>query len=82
MTTNPTEKTGNTDDPKAVLERKLIEEYLHEKGYSREGLKKLPAELVEHLMKEATRYATLRMEGISAGAHFVEEIHEHGSSHK
>lgn len=77
MTTN-----RNTDDPKAVLERKLIEEYLQGKGYSREGLKKLPAELVEHLMKEATRYATLRMEGISAGAHFVEEIHKQGSSHK
>jgi len=81
MTTNPTEKTGNTNDPKAELERKLIEEYLHEMGYSREGLKNLRAELAEELMKEATRYATLKLEKISAGAHFVGEIRS-GTSHK
>jgi len=78
MTTKPTE---NTDDPKAVLEKKFIEEYLLEKGYSMELLKKLPAAFIEELMKEATRYATLKMEGISAGAHFVGEIRG-GSSHK
>jgi hypothetical protein len=81
MTTNQTEKTGNMDDPKAILERKLIEEYLHEMGYSWEGLKNLRTEVAEELMKEATRYATLKLEKISAGAHFVEEIHS-GTSHK
>jgi hypothetical protein len=75
MTTNLTEENESKDDPKAVLERKLIEEYLQEKGYSMEILKKLPADLVEELMKEATRYAALKLEKISAGAHFVGEIH-------
>ncbi|MEP7135640.1 MAG: hypothetical protein ABI904_11975 [Chloroflexota bacterium] len=77
MTTNRTE---NTTDPNALFEKKLIEEYLHQKGYTREGLKQLPPELAEQLMKEATRYASLKMEGISAGARFVEEIHDGGSS--
>ena len=81
MTTNPTEKIKNTDDPKAILERRLIEEYLHEMGYSWEGLKNLRAEVAEELMKEATRYATLKLEKISAGAHFVGEIRS-GISHK
>jgi hypothetical protein len=80
MTTNPTEKTESTNDPKAMLEKKLIEEYLREKGYLMEDLKKMPAGLAEELMKEATRYATLKLEGISAGAHFVGEIHGGGSS--
>ena len=70
------------EDPNAALEKALMEEYLHERGYSLEKLKGLPKELVEQLMKDATRYASLKMEEVKAKAHFVEEIHEHGSSHK
>jgi len=82
MTTKPKEQTEHIDDPNALLERTLIEEYLHEKGYSWAGLKKLPAELVETLMKEATRYASLKMEEVKARAHFVQELHDAGSSLK
>ena len=82
MTTKPKEQTEHIDDPNALLERTLIEEYLHEKGYSRQGLKKLPAELVETLMKEATRYASLKMEEVKARAHFVEELHEDSAPFK
>ena len=75
-------KTENMNDPNAVLEKALMEEYLHERGYSLEKLKEMPKEMVEQLMKDATRYASLKMEEVKAKAHFVEEIHEHGSSHK
>jgi len=68
------------EDPNAVLEKALMEEYLHERGYSLEKLKELPKEMVEQLMKEATRYASLKMEEIQARAHFVDEIHDGGSS--
>lgn len=68
------------EDPNAVLEKALMEEYLHERGYSLEKLKELPKEMVEQLMKEATRYASLKMEEIQARAHFVDEIHDCGSS--
>jgi hypothetical protein len=57
-----------------------MEEYLHEHGYSLEKLKGLPKEMVEQLMKDATRYASLKMEEVKARAHFVEEIHDGGSS--
>ena len=81
MTTKPNEGIKNTDNPKAVLEKKFIEEYLREQGYLMDDLKKMPAEFAEELMKEATRYATLKLEGISAGARFVEGIHG-SSSHR
>ena len=68
------------EDPNAVLEKALMEEYLHERGYSLEKLKELPKEMAEQLMKEATRYASLKMEEIQARAHFVDEIHDGGSS--
>lgn len=68
-----------TEDPNALLERALIEEYLKEKGYTRDDLKKLPAELVEKLMKEASRYASLKMEEVQARAHLVKELHDDAS---
>ena len=82
MFTKLNKKTENMNDPNAVLEKALMEEYLHERGYSLEKLKEMPKEMVEQLMKEATRYASLKMEDVKAKAHFVEEIHEQGPSHK
>ena len=82
MTTKPTENVEPTEDRNAVLEKQLIEQYLHEKGYLLEGLKKLPADLVEKLMKEASRYASLKMEDVKARAHFIQELHDGGSSLK
>ena len=80
MNTNPIKNAEHVDDPNAVLENALIEEYLKEKGYSREGLKKLPAKLVEKLMKEASQYASLKMEEVEARAHLVKELHEDSAS--
>ena len=68
------------EDPNAVLEKALMDEYLHEHGYSLKKLNELPKEMVEQLMKEATRYASLKMEEIHARAHFVDEIHDGTSS--
>ena len=70
------------DDLSVVLEKNLIEEYLRKKGYSRKDLKKLSAELAETLMKEATRYASLKMEEVKARANLVHELHEDSSPFK
>lgn len=72
--------TQPMEDPHAVLEKALIEEYLEDQGYSLEKLKGLPKALVEKLMKEASQYASLKMEEVEARAHFVEEIHDTASS--
>jgi hypothetical protein len=65
----------------ASLEKALIEEYLEDQGYSLEKLKALPERVVKHLMKEATRYAALKMEEIKARAQLVEEMHEDALHH-
>ena len=54
MTTKPTEQAVPVEDRNAFLEKQLIEEYLHEKGYS--GLmlvdKKSSSVIWEFLLKE------------------------------
>ena len=80
MNTKLTENTEPIEDRSALLENALIEEYLKEKGYSHEDLKKLPAELVEKLMKEASQYASLKMEEVQARAHLIKELHDDASS--
>ncbi|MDP1547998.1 MAG: hypothetical protein Q8L87_18460 [Anaerolineales bacterium] len=80
MTTKPIEQTEPAEDRNALLERALIEEYLEEKGYSHEALKTLPADVVEKLMKEASQYASLKMEEVSARAHLIKDLHDNASS--
>ena len=80
MNTKLTENIEPIQDRSALLENSLIEEYLKQKGYSHEDLKKLPAELVEKLMKEASQYASLKMEEVQARAHFVKELHDDASA--
>jgi hypothetical protein len=80
MNTKPTEQAEPMEDRNAFLERALIEEYLNDKGYTHEDLKKLPADLVEKLMKEASQYASLKMEEVSARAHLIKDLHDDASS--
>ena len=80
MTTKQTEQAEPMEDRNAFLEKALIEEYLHEKGYSHEDLKKLPADLIKKLMKEASQYASLKMEEVEARARFIQELHDDASS--
>jgi hypothetical protein len=80
MTAKPIENTEPIEDRNAMLEKALIEEFLKEKGYTHEDLKGLPAELVEKLMKEASQYASLKMEEVSARARFIKELHDDSSS--
>ncbi|MDD2921537.1 MAG: hypothetical protein PHQ36_04555 [Anaerolineales bacterium] len=80
MTTRQIEQTEAVEDRNALLEKTLIKEYLREKGYSLEALKKLPAEIVEKLMKEASQYASLKLEEVEARAHFVKELQDNAAS--
>ena len=79
MSTKVVDEPDRSDDRTALLEKALIEAYLHENGYSLEALKELPAELVEKLMKEASQYASLKMEEVTARAHFIEELRDDAS---
>ena len=79
MTKKHMEHVEPVEDRNALLEKALIEEYLQEKGYSLKGLKGLPAELADKLMKEASKYASLKLEEVSARAHFIKELHDDAS---
>jgi len=79
MTAKPIENTEPMEDRNAMLERALIEEYLNDKGYTHEDLKKLPAEVVEKLMKEASQYASLKMEEVASRAKFIKELKDNAS---
>lgn len=79
MTAKPVENTEPVEDRNAILEKALIEEYLKEKGYTLETLKKLPPAAAGKLMKEALQYASLKLEEVAARAHFVKELHDDSS---
>lgn len=80
MTSEPLQDTEAIEDPNAMLEKALIEEFLKQKGYTHDDLKKLPADLVEKLMKEASQYASLKMEEVESRAHLVKELHDDAAS--
>lgn len=60
--------------PQATLERALIAEYLLGKGYLVSDLKGLPRPVAKRLMKEACRFATLRLAEIESRDQFQHKI--------
>lgn len=68
------------DGPQSALERRLIKEYLRNKGYRIVDLRKLPKEQAKRLMVEACRYASLKLAEIESRAQFREDIRSPSSS--
>lgn len=63
-----------TENWESILERKLIAEYLLSKGYRLSSLKNLPKKKASSLMKEACRYAALKLAEIEARSKFRRKI--------
>ena len=63
------------DGPQSALERKFIVEYLAARGLSQDRLAALPQEEAKILMREACRYASLKLAEIESRAHLRESIH-------
>ena len=79
MSTNEIKNTSpaeSEEETHALLERCLIDEYLKNKGYTREGLKSLPGEVAHQLMKEASTYASGKLSEIEIRARFTEDLHD------
>ena len=74
------EKTASEADncagegPQSSMERKYVEEYLQEKGYSLRKLQTLPEEQAKALMREACRYASLKLAEVEAKVKFGKSI--------
>ena len=61
-------------DPQASLEKALIEEYLAERGCTRQSVNTLPPPDRESLLRGAAAFATLKLAQIEARAPFVHEM--------
>ncbi|MEJ2353343.1 MAG: ZIP family metal transporter [Anaerolineales bacterium] len=62
------------EDSQSILERALTAEYLLGQGYLMSDLKDLPPQLAKSLMREARRFAALRLAEIESGAKFRRKI--------
>jgi hypothetical protein len=63
------------EGPQSALERKYIEEYLQSKGASLENLGSLPRGEQQRLMREASKYASLKLAEVESRAKFRKDIH-------
>jgi len=68
------------DETRALLEQGLIDEYLKDKGYNREGLKKLPKEEARKIMIEASTFASGKLSEIETKARYKHNLKDVGSS--
>jgi hypothetical protein len=63
-----------TEGPQSALERKLIADYLHSRGYYMPDLKDLPEQKAKSLMEKACLYAALKLTEIESRAKLRREI--------
>lgn len=68
------------NEPRALLEKGLVDEYLKNKGYDRESLKKLPKDEARRLMTEASIYASGKLAEIETKARYKQTLKDVGSS--
>jgi len=69
----PTRIASNA--PQSPLERQLIIDFLKEKGYQPEDLKRLPRKKSKELMSQACTFASLRLAEIEARSKFRRKTH-------
>ena len=67
-------------ETRAILEKGLIDEYLKNKGYDRDSLKKLPEDEAHRLMAEASIYASGKLAEIETKARYKHNLKDVGSS--
>ena len=63
------------EPPLAELERALMNEFLQRRGHDLESVHQLPETEAHALLKEASIYASGRLEEVESRAHYVEGLH-------
>jgi hypothetical protein len=66
----------DVEAPFGRLERTLIYEFIRARGYDSTGLADLPEEQREHLLADASIYASGKLMEVEARSHFLNEIHD------
>ena len=62
------------DDPHAALERALVHDFLLERGYTQETLRRLPLVEYERVLRVATAHASLKLAEVESRAHLLDEL--------
>lgn len=62
------------EGPQSALEKRLIAEYLADKGYKAEDLQQMNPEQAKELMQEACRYASLKLAEVESKTKFRKDI--------
>ncbi len=76
MSGQKTNNQASFDELHAFSEKKFIEIYLKEKGYTLEHLRHMAPEQARQLMKEASIYASNKLAEIEMRAKFVTTLHD------
>jgi hypothetical protein len=63
-----------SEGPQSALERRFIKEFLLGKGYRPADLSKLPEGEAKQLMRDACKYASLKLAEVESRAQFREDI--------
>lgn len=65
---------ASMEDPLALLERSLIDEYLTSRGYTPDVLETLPRRTVERILADAGEAASLLMAQIDSRARYIKQL--------
>jgi hypothetical protein len=68
------------EPPLGELERALIEEYVRARGYDPLRLADLTEPERNHLLADASVYASGKLGEVEARSHFLDEIHDTGTA--
>ncbi len=62
-------------DPAGELERTFIREFLRARGHDEASVERLSQRDRDALLREASKYAAVKLAEVESRAHFVHEIH-------
>jgi hypothetical protein len=63
------------EPPLAELERTLINEFLQRRGYDLDSVHALPEAEAHALLREASIYASGKLEEVESRAHYIDGLH-------
>lgn len=66
------------EGPQSALEKRLIGQYLSDRGYTLADLQEMPEEQAQALMQEACRYASLKLAEVESKSKFRKDIEYSG----
>jgi hypothetical protein len=64
------------EEPLAELERRLIAEYIRDRGLEPEALRARTDERARQILADAAQYAALKLTEVESRAHYVRELHD------